>query len=69
MSLKAFHVVFITLSTLLAIGFGFWSLHDHQMHGGGIGAMALAILSFVVAVALVVYGVWFLRKLKGVSFR
>ena len=69
MSLKAFHIVFITLSTLLAVGFGFWSLHDHQMHGGGAGAVTLAILSFVVAVGLVVYGVWFLKKLKGVSLK
>lgn len=69
MSLKAFHIVFITLSTALAIGFGFWSLHDYQMHQGGAGAITLAILSFVTSIALVVYGVWFLKKLKGVSLR
>ena len=28
MSLKAFHIVFILLSTLLAVGFGLSSYHD-----------------------------------------
>ncbi|MDX1741276.1 MAG: hypothetical protein R3178_08290 [Rhodothermales bacterium] len=69
MSLKAFHIVFITLSTLLAIGFGFSSYHDYQMHGGGALSMSLAVAGFVAAIGLVIYGVWFLKKLKDVSFR
>ena len=68
MSLKAFHVVFITLSTLLAVGFAFSSYHDYQMHGGGTVAMSLTVAGFVAAAGLVTYGVWFLKKLKDVSF-
>jgi len=69
MSLKTFHVVFITLSTLLAVGFGFSSYHDYQMHGGGTLSVSLAVAGFVAALGLVTYGVWFLKKLKDVSFR
>jgi hypothetical protein len=69
MSLKTFHVVFITLSTLLAIGFGFSSYHDYQMHEGGALSMFLAVAGFAAAVGLVIYGIWFLKKLKDVSFR
>ena len=69
MSLKTFHVVFITLSTLLAVGFGLSSYHDYQMHGGGALSVSLAVAGFVAALGLVTYGVWFLKKLKDVSFR
>ena len=68
MSLKTFHIVFITLSTLLSAGFGFWSYHDYRMHAGGMPAIVLTVVGFGAAVALVVYGVWFLKKLKDVSF-
>ena len=68
MSLKTFHVVFITLSTLLALVFAYSSYHDYQMHGGGAVSMALAVASVLAAVGLATYGVWFLKKLKDVSF-
>jgi len=67
MSLKAFHVVFVVLSTLCALGFGVWSVADYMRTGSG-GTLALGIAGFAAAVALVWYGFWFLRKLKGVSF-
>jgi hypothetical protein len=67
MSLKAFHVVFVIASTLCALGFGVWSLNDYSRTGNG-GTLAMCISGFVAAGALVWYGFWFLRKLKGVSF-
>lgn len=67
MSLKAFHVVFVTLSTILAMGFGLWALRDARS-GGGIGSWVASIASFVVGAALICYGRWFLRKLRNVSY-
>lgn len=67
MSLKAFHIFFIVISVLCALGFGAWSVADYQRTGSP-GTLALGIAGFVAAVALVWYGFWFLRKLKGVSF-
>jgi hypothetical protein len=67
MSLKAFHVFFVIVSILCALGFGAWSLGDYSRTGNG-GTLALGIAGFVAAGALVWYGFWFLRKLKGVSF-
>ncbi len=46
MSLKAFHIVFVIFSTLLALGVGGWCI------------------SFACALALVIYGIWFYRKMK-----
>ena len=63
MSLKGFHIVFIIFSTLLAIGTGVWCVWVDLVEGAPI-YLAGAICSFVVAVALVVYGVWFYRKMK-----
>jgi hypothetical protein len=63
MSLKAFHIVFIIFSTLLALGIGAWCVWVDLVEGAPI-YLAGAICSFVVAVALVFYGVWFYRKMK-----
>lgn len=67
MSLKAFHVVFVTLSTVLATGFGVWAIQESARDGQG-GTLALGIGSLIGAVGLIIYGVWFLRKLKRFSW-
>jgi hypothetical protein len=63
MSLKGFHIVFIIFSTLLALGVGAWCIWVNLVEGEPI-YLAGAIFSFVAAVALMVYGVWFYRKMK-----
>jgi hypothetical protein len=63
MSLKGFHIVFIVFSTLLALGVGGWCIWVDLVEGGPI-YLAGAICSFAAAVALVIYGVWFYRKMK-----
>ena len=63
MSLKGFHIVFIIFSTLLALGVGAWCVWVDLVEGAPI-YLAGAIASFVVAIALMVYGFWFYRKMK-----
>ena len=63
MSLKGFHIVFIVFSTLLALGVGGWCIWVDLVEGAPI-YLAGAICSFVVAVALIVYGIWFYWKMK-----
>ena len=63
MSLKGFHIVFIIFSTLLALGCGAWCIWINLVEGAPV-FIAGAVASFVVAIALVVYGVWFYRKMK-----
>ena len=63
MSLKGFHIVFIIFSTLLALGIGAWCIWVNLVEGAPV-YLAGAICSFVAAVALMVYGVWFYRKMK-----
>ncbi len=67
MSLKAFHIVFVIISTLLCVAFGFWAF-DARSAGDDTSLLIAGSASLACSVALVVYGVWFLRKLKGVSY-
>jgi hypothetical protein len=63
MSLKGFHIVFITVSTLLALGAGVWCLWVDSMHGTPAFRVG-AICSFAAGLALICYGVYFYRKMK-----
>jgi hypothetical protein len=63
MSLKVFHIVFIVFSTLLALGVGGWCIWVDLVEGAPI-YLAGAICAFVVAVALIIYGIWFYWKMK-----
>jgi hypothetical protein len=63
MSLKAFHIIFILFSTLLAIGVGAWCLWVNLVEGVSI-YLTGAIASFACAIGLVAYGFWFFRKMK-----
>lgn len=67
MSLKAFHIVFVSASILLSLGFGGWSLVNY-FHGGASSDLAYGLASFAVAVALVFYGKFVLKKLKNISY-
>jgi hypothetical protein len=68
MSLKAFHVVFITAASALAFGFGAWMLRSYWALEGGRGALIYGIASIVVGIGLLVYEGFFLKKLKNVSY-
>ncbi len=63
MSLKGFHIVFILCSTLLALGCGAYCVWVNVVVGQPI-YLSGAIISFVAAIALVIYGFWFLKKMK-----
>ena len=68
MSLKAFHILFIAASNALAIGFGIWELKSYFSPEGRLLDLFLGLGSFVVAAGLVIYGRYFLRKLKHVGY-
>ena len=56
MTLKWFHIVFIALSMLMAIGVGVWGLVNNFV--------ALGVISLAGSAALCVYAPYFLRKAK-----
>ncbi len=63
MSLKFFHIVFITLSTLLALGIAALEYGNYRAVGTA-GYLIGVVVCGVIAVGLVAYGIWFLRKTR-----
>ena len=67
MSLKAFHIVFVTASILLAFGFGIWSLAHYRDDGRTLD-LIYGIGSILCGLGLIVYGKLILNKLKHISY-
>jgi hypothetical protein len=63
MSLKFFHIVFITVSVLLCLVVGVWALDAYRSDGAATW-IALATCSFIGGGLLVVYGTRFLQKFR-----
>ncbi len=57
MSLKAFHILFIMLATLLAAGCAWWAFANQV--GTGVW-----VTSAILSVGFAVYGVYFVKKSK-----
>jgi hypothetical protein len=60
MSLKAFHLIFVTLLTSLSFGFSAWAFASGKVIFGALGIAA--------GILVVIYGIYFLKKLKKISY-
>jgi len=67
MSLKALHVVFVAASVLLALGFGAWAFANYRESGSTLD-LVYGVASVAAVAGLLVYGRYFLKKLKHVSY-
>ena len=67
MSLKAFHIVFIAASIVLALGFAAWSLSNYFKDRRTLD-LVFGLLSLAAGISLVIYGKYVLRKLKNISY-
>ncbi len=57
MSLKIFHICFIILSVLLAAGCALWGFTNEN-------APVFGWVAAIAGVAMIIYGIWFLKKTK-----
>ena len=60
MSLKAFHLVFVTLLTALSFGCAAWAF--------AVGWPVFGAAAIVAGILVIIYGVYFLKKLKKISY-
>jgi lipopolysaccharide export LptBFGC system permease protein LptF len=60
MSLKAFHLIFVTLLTSLSFGCAALAFSLDKPKTG--------IVGLVTGILVIVYGIYFLKKLKNVSY-
>jgi hypothetical protein len=68
MSLKAFHLIFISASSALAFGCGVWGLKSFFSEGGRAWDLVFGLGSLAAGVGLIFYERYFLKKLKKVSY-
>ncbi len=68
MSLKAFHVLFITAAILLAFAFGAWLIREYRSPEGDTSHLICAVCSIAVGFGLIVYERYVLKKLKNESY-
>ena len=66
MNLRYFHALLILLSAALAVTFGLWSL-GVLGRGDGVASLPAAVAAFGVALGLIVYDSWFLRKTRSLQ--
>jgi len=67
MSLKAFHIFFISVSVALAVGFSAWLLQSYS-RTGDVWTLLGSVASLLTGLSLVLYGIRILKKLKHVSY-
>ncbi|MGD9896084.1 MAG: hypothetical protein AB7T14_03250 [Candidatus Methylacidiphilaceae bacterium] len=63
MSLRQFHILFVTIVTCLFLGLGGWALVGYYEQQGGM-LLWFGAASLIVALLVVAYGIWFLRKTR-----
>jgi glucose uptake protein GlcU len=67
MSLKAFHIVFVAMSILLAFFCGAWFLNEYASNRDGVFLVA-GIVLLAAGGGLIWYAKSVLRKLKNISY-
>jgi len=68
MSLKTFHVIFITAASAMAFGCGVWGIKNYFSPGGRVVELIFGIGAILVGIGLIVYERYFLKKLKNISY-
>ncbi len=63
MSLKAFHVVFISASALLAFALAAWCFSAGE--GPDAGRTAAGVVAVAAGLGLAVYEAWFVKKMRS----
>jgi len=67
MSLKAFHLFFISVSVLLSFGIGGWGIQSYLTDSNDVGIL-VGLFFILLGVGLIIYEMRFIRKFKHVSY-
>jgi hypothetical protein len=68
MSLKTIHIVFVIASCLMTAFFGVWAFREFFSPIGTRIHLVYGLSSIVAFAALLVYGKYFLKKLKHINY-
>ncbi len=65
MSIKGFHLIFISIASLFCAGFGVWALFlDEQANGSA--TKTFGVITLVASIGLIRYAFYFRRKSKDI---
>lgn len=67
MSIRGFHIIFITISTMLFLGIASWIFMLSGMPSG-IAKYAFGGGALFIALSLVIYGFFFYKKIKNLTY-
>ena len=68
MSLKAIHIIFILASSFMTAMFGVWAAREYFGPESSPIFLVYALVAVAGLVALLIYGRYFLKKLKHISY-
>ena len=68
MSLKTFHLIFISATVALAFGIGGWLVKGYFSPNGRVWDLVFGLVSIASGVGLIFYERYFLKKTKNVSY-
>jgi len=68
MSLKAVHLIFVNALTALSFGCAVWKFLDYRGPNGTTGYLLFSLAAVGVGVLVIIYGRYFLKKLKKMSY-
>ncbi len=65
MSIKGFHLIFITIAALFCAGLGIWALFINEKDTSN-AMTAFGVITLLASIILIVYGFHFRRKSKDI---
>ncbi len=68
MSLKAIHLVFVTILSTASFACGVWKLLRYRSEMGTGADLLFGLAALAVGVVVIIYGRYFLKKLKAFSY-
>ena len=68
MSLKAVHLIFVNALTALSFGCAIWKFMDYRSENGTAGDLLFSLAAVAVGILVIIYGRYFLKKLKKMSY-
>ena len=66
MSLKSFHIIFILISSLFAIFFGFWYYREWILYENSV-YLLYSLIGIILCICLFFYGKWFLKEISEIN--
>ncbi len=66
MSLKSFHIIFILISSIILIAFGYWCFREWQLYNQTI-YLIYSVLGILLCLGLGIYSKWFLKEISNLN--